>query len=105
MDAKALEERALPIPENLDAPEDQVLELIRVWWNGTGPAMNIRPALQEPANVGVVLAELAWHFSHAYAEKHGMDQAKAFQDISDSWTRAHERAAVNAAAANSAEGQ
>jgi len=96
MDAKALEERALPIPEGLNAPDDQILELVRVWWNGTGPVMNIRPALQEPANIGVVLAELAWHFSHAYAEHHGFDQAKAFQDINDSWNRAHAQAVANA---------
>ena len=104
MDAAKLEERALPIPEGINAPEDQVLELIRVWWNGNAPLMNIRPALQEPANVGVVLAELAWHFSHAYAQHHGMDQAKAFEEINESWTRAHAQALVNAAA-NSAEGQ
>lgn len=101
MDAAGLEQRALPVPEGLNAPEDQVLELIRVWWNGTGPVMNIRPALQEPGNVGVVLAELAWHFSHAYAEHHGFDQAEAFKAIGQSWDRAHAQAAANAEASKS----
>lgn len=96
MDAAALEQRALPVPEGLTAPEDQVLELARVWWNGAGPAMNIRPALAEPANIGVVLAEMAWHFSHAYAEHHGFDQATAFKAICDSWDAAHARAAAGA---------
>ena len=93
MDAAALEQRSLPIPEGLDAPEDQIIELARVWWNGTGPIMNIRPALAEPGNIGVVLAELAWHYSHAYAEHHGFDQAVAFKAICDSWDAAHAKAA------------
>lgn len=96
MDAKALEQRALPIPDGLDAPEDQVIELARVWWNGNGPLMNIRPALAEPGAVGVVLAELAWHYSHAYAQHRGLDQATAFKAICDSWSAAHARAAASA---------
>ena len=68
------------------------IELARVWWNGTGPIMNIRPALAEPGNIGVVLAELAWHYSHAYAEHHGFDQAVAFKAICDSWDAAHAKA-------------
>ncbi|AYG95905.1 DUF5076 domain-containing protein [Brevundimonas naejangsanensis] len=96
MDVAALEARALPIPEGLDAPEDQVLELARVWWNGSGPLMNLRPALQEPGNMGVVLAEMAWVYSHAYAEHHGLDQAQAFKAICDSWDKAHAKAAESA---------
>lgn len=91
----ALEAKALAIPEGLDGADEQVLELIRVWWNVDGPRMNIRPALREPANMGVVLAELAWHFSHAYAEMHGFDQPTAFKAIRDSWDAAHEKAAAS----------
>lgn len=94
MDAAALEQRSLPVPEGLDAPDDQIIELARVWWNGSGPIMNIRPALAEPGNIGVVLAELAWHYSHAYAEHHGFDQAAAFKAIRDSWDAAHAQAAA-----------
>ena len=90
---EALEAKALSIPEGLDGADEQVLELIRVWWNVDGPRMNIRPALREPANIGVVLAELAWHYSHAYAEHHGFDQAVAFKAICDSWDAAHAKAA------------
>ena len=96
MDAAALEQRALPIPDGLNAPEDQVIELARVWWNGAGPIMNIRPALAEPGNIGVVLAEVAWHYSHAYAEHRGLDQATAFKAICDSWDAAHAKAAATA---------
>ena len=42
----ALEAKALSIPEGLDGADEQVLELIRVWWNVDGPRMNIRPALE-----------------------------------------------------------
>ena len=76
----------------LNPEKDQIIELARVWWNGTGPIMNIRPALAEPGNIGVVLAELAWHYSHAYAEHHGFDQAVAFKAICDSWDAAHAKA-------------
>lgn len=93
--SEALAARALAIPDGLDPADEQVLELIRVWWGQGGPRMNIRPALREPANMGVVLAELAWHFSHAYAEMHGFDQKAAFQAIRDSWEAAHEKAAAN----------
>jgi len=96
MDPAALDMRSLPIPEGLDAPEDQVIELARIWWNGAGPIMNVRPALAEPGNIGVVLAEVAWHYSHAYAEHRGFDQPAAFKAICDSWTAAHEKAAAAA---------
>jgi hypothetical protein len=96
MDVDALERRALPIPEGINAPEDQIVELARVWWNGRGPIMNIRPALSDPGLMGVVLAELAWHFSKAYAEDHGFDQETAFKTICDSWEAAHAKAAAAA---------
>jgi hypothetical protein len=98
MDAAALEQKALPIPEGLDAPEDQVLELARVWWNGSGPVMNLRPALAEPGNVGIVLAEMAWLYAHAYAEHRGVDQATAFKAICDSWDKSHAQVAQAAQA-------
>ncbi|PQZ76849.1 MULTISPECIES: DUF5076 domain-containing protein [unclassified Brevundimonas] len=98
MDAAALEQRSLPVPEGLDAPEEQVIELARVWWNGTGPIMNLRPALAEPGNMGVVLAEMAWLYSHAYAEHHGLDRAVAFKAICDSWDKSHAQVAQAAEA-------
>ena len=105
MDVAALDQRSLPVPDGLNAPEDQIIELARVWWNGNGPIMNIRPALAEPANIGVVLAELAWHYSQAYAEHHGFDQAVAFKAICDSWDTAHAKAAEVVETANTESAQ
>jgi len=39
---EALEAKALSIPEGLDGADEQVLELIRVWWNVDGPRVNRR---------------------------------------------------------------
>ena len=78
--------RALPLPDNLKTADAQVTELARVWWNDDRPAMIIRPALQDPALMGGLLAELAWHFSAAYAEKHGLDQGEALVKIREGWT-------------------
>jgi hypothetical protein len=61
----------LPLPDAVDpnSTDQNVVELIRVWWNSDHPEMIIRPALQQPAIIGTILGELAWHFSNAYAEK------------------------------------
>jgi len=83
----------LPIPEEIPAEGgDGVTELARVWWNGNQPAMMIRPALRDPELMGGVLAELAWHFSRAYAGSHGQDQAEALKAIMKGWSEAHTRA-------------
>ena len=92
----SIDKRALPIPEVVRSKEesDQVVELIRVWWDEGAPRMVIRPALQKPATVGAILADRAWHFSQAYAEKNGTSQAQAMETIRDAWTEAHERVAA-----------
>lgn len=88
----SIENEALPIPEEVIANPERSTELIRVWWNDRLPRMIIRPAMQDPAAIGDILAELAWHFSNAYAEKHGMDQAETYKTICDAWTAAHAHA-------------
>jgi hypothetical protein len=54
---------------------------MRVWWNVDHPAMIIRPVHQDPAVVGALLAELAWHFSNAYAEKRGLAREETLAAI------------------------
>ena len=95
MDGTTIESQSLPIPEQvLDHPMDRVVELARVWWAGERPEMMIRPAAKDPALMGAILAELAWHFSRAYAAAGpGLDQEKAFQDILKGWDDAHRMAA------------
>ncbi|CAN5468946.1 hypothetical protein BH10PSE1_BH10PSE1_16500 [soil metagenome] len=74
---------ALPLPDGVDAnsADPNVVELIRVWWNGNHPDMIIRPALQQPSIVGSILGELAWHFSNAYAEKSGLPREETLDII------------------------
>jgi hypothetical protein len=91
-----VESKALPIPDNVAGLNQHgVTELARIWWGGDAAQMNIRPALHNPAHMGAVLAEAAWHFSNAYAETRGLDRDQAFKDICDGWTRAHELAAAS----------
>ena len=92
-----VEEQALPIPEPvLNEPVERVTELARVWWAGDRPQMVIRAAAKDPRLTGAILAELAWHFSHAHAEGAGLDQEQAFQSILQGWEDAHRRAAESA---------
>jgi hypothetical protein len=92
----SLEDKALSIPEDLAALDpEKVTELARIWWGENTPYMNIRPALNEPRFVGTMLAECAWHFSQAYAQMRGLDQAEAFKSICDAWDEAHARAAAS----------
>jgi hypothetical protein len=91
----SIEGQSLPIPEPVfDEPLDRVVELARVWWAGDRPAMIIKPAAKDPRLMGAILAELAWHFSRAYAAAGpGLDQERAFQDILKGWEDAHRLAA------------
>lgn len=79
----------LPVPDGVpSAPDDNVTELIRVWWNVDRTAMNIRPVLTDPYMVGEILAELAWHFSNGYAARQGLDRDATLAKIREGWTEA-----------------
>jgi len=90
-----VESKALPIPPELleSGRTDDVSELIRIWWGGDRPQMILRPVLNDERMVGSVLAEAAWHFSRAYAERRGLDQEAVLDTIRQAWTDAHERSA------------
>ena len=92
-----LRERELSIPDGvIEADGVQNTELVRIWWQegagSVGPRMIIRPALREPELVGPMLAELAYHFSRAYAERGGKTQTEALAEIRQAWDEAHARA-------------
>ena len=87
-----VESKALGIPDGVAGMQpNEVTELARIWWGGMAPHMNIRPALKDPRHMGIVLAEASWHFSNAYAEIAGLDQAEALKEIQEGWAEAHER--------------
>ncbi|WOB77478.1 DUF5076 domain-containing protein [Brevundimonas nasdae] len=85
-----IDTQSLPVPEQvLSQPLDRVVELARVWWSGDQPEMIIRPAAQDPKLMGMVLADLAWHFSNAYAAGPGLDQKDSLDRILEGWKDGH----------------
>lgn len=89
----SLEDKALPIPPQVVDQDKDVWELLRVWWAGDRPQMILRPILNEERLVGSVLAEAAWHFARAYAERAGKDQEEVLDIIRKEWDVAHARSA------------
>ena len=85
---------ALPVPVGIDtSPEDgSVLELTRLWITPEGPAAMCRPAYEDPKAMGQVLAELAWHFAHAYEQLGGFSHADALTALRTGWVEGHEMA-------------
>jgi len=83
-------QRALPIPPAIAeaaelAPEAH--ELIRAWWDGQQTRMMIRTTFDNPAHVGILLSELAWHFANGYAGRLGRDRSEILEDIRERWTQ------------------
>ena len=77
-------QRALPIPPEIaDAAElaPEAHELIRAWWDGRQTRMMIRTTFDNPAHVGILLSELAWHFANGYAQRLGMDREEIRKEI------------------------
>jgi len=82
---------ALPEPASVaQAPEDgSVLEIARVWINPQAPTVTVRPAYNDPAAMGQMLAELCWNFAHAYEQKGGFTQREALEALKRGWTQGH----------------
>lgn len=91
----SIEERALSIPDPLiEQDGENNVELARIWWAGSGPMMNIRPALEDPFYIGVILAEAAFHFSQAYEASNQGNQPEVLERILAGWTSANDQAAA-----------
>ena len=90
----SVQDQARPIPDEVLAQTDpdKAVEFIRAWWDDGQPRMVIRPVFEKPDAVGTLLAELSWHFSNAYAQKYGLDQAETFKAIRAAWDDAHVQA-------------
>ena len=82
---------ALPEPQGIEqAPTDgSVLELARVWVAPQGPVIMARPAYDDPRVMGQMLAELCWHFAHAYEQKGGVTQRQALEALKQGWLDGH----------------
>lgn len=85
-----IDTQSLPIPEEvLGQPLERVAELARVWWSDNQPQMMIRPAAEDPMLIGLIIADLAWHFSNAYAANGKFAQEEAFERIVKGWDDGH----------------
>ena len=85
-----IDTQSLPVPDQVfSQPLDRVVELARIWWSGDRPEMVIRPAAQDPMLIGIVLSDLAWHFSNAYAAGTGLDQKETLERILAGWEDGH----------------
>ena len=82
-----LEERALPIPPDLEAMavSEFTQELVRAWWDGEQIRNVVRPAFNDYHVVGAMLAELSYHFSNAYAMQNGLDRREVLAGIRQRW--------------------
>ncbi|MFN3931275.1 MAG: DUF5076 domain-containing protein [Brevundimonas sp.] len=82
---------ALPEPAGVEtAPADgSVLELARVWLSPNGPAIMVRAAYDDPRAMGMMLAELCWHFAYAYEQKGGLTQRQALEALKRGWLEGH----------------
>ena len=83
--------RALPEPEGVpgSTSDGSVLELARVWITPNGPAIFVRPAFEDPKAMGEMLAELCWHFAHAYEQNGGFTNAEAKAAMMAGWLQGH----------------
>ena len=63
------------------AADPNAIELIRMWWSKGEPVMSIKPAFEDPAKFGELLAIAARHMAHGYAVRHGHDEKTAYNRI------------------------
>ncbi|MGQ3040090.1 MAG: DUF5076 domain-containing protein [Brevundimonas sp.] len=74
------EEHQLKTPESVAADEGAI-EIIRMWWSRGEPVMSVKPAFNDPAKFGELLAIAARHMAHGYAVRHGHDEKQAYNRI------------------------
>ena len=71
---------ALTTPDSVAADPDAV-ELLRIWWSKNEPVMSVKPAFNDPAQFGQMLAIAARHMAHGYAVRHGHNEKEAYNRI------------------------
>jgi hypothetical protein len=76
----AREEHELKTPESVAADPDAI-EILRMWWSKNEPVMSVKPAFNDPAKFGQLLAIAARHMAYGYAVRHGHDEKQAYNQI------------------------
>jgi hypothetical protein len=74
------EEHQLKTPASV-AADPEAIEILRMWWSKQEPVMSIKPAFNDPAMFGRMLAYAATHMAHGYKVRHGMDERAAYNQI------------------------
>lgn len=75
-----MSEFELKTPESV-AADDEAVEIIRMWWSKNEPVMSVKPAFNDPAQFGQLLAIAARHMAHGYAVRHGHNEKEAYNRI------------------------
>ena len=70
----------MDLPDSV-AADPAAIELIRMWWSKGEPVMAVKPAFEDPAKFGELLAIAARHMAHGYAVRHGHDEKTAYNRI------------------------
>ena len=74
------EEHQMKTPDSVAADADAI-EIMRMWWSHGEPVMSIKPAFNDPAQFGRMLAVAARHMAHGYAVRHSLDERVAYNQI------------------------
>ncbi|WP_420469619.1 DUF5076 domain-containing protein [Brevundimonas sp. FT23042] len=70
----------LSVPDSI-AADPEAIEVIRMWWSKNEPVMSVKPAFNDPAQFGQLLAVAARHMAYGYAVRHGHNQKEAYNRI------------------------
>ena len=70
----------LTTPDSVVA-DPEAVEIIRMWWSKNEPVMSVKPAFNNPAQFGEMLAIAARHMAHGYAVRHGHNEKEAYNRI------------------------
>jgi hypothetical protein len=74
------EDHQLKTPASV-AADPEAIEILRMWWSKKEPVMSIKPAFNDPAMFGRMLAYAATHMAHGYQVRHGLDERIAYNQI------------------------
>jgi len=74
------EDFQLKTPDSV-AADTEAVEILRMWWSKGEPVMSVKPAFNDPAQFGQMLAYAAKHMAHGYAVRHGHDERQAHNRI------------------------
>lgn len=61
--------------------DPDAVEMLRFWWSRGEPVMAIKPAFEDPARYGAMLAIAARNIAHVYHQSRGDDEAQTYRAV------------------------